>query len=238
MALTGIVEKFSAAGGSFVTPVEELRKKVDQCRAVVLDWDGVFNAGRKDHATSSGFSEADSMGTNLLRYGLWRRLGELPYTAIISGENNESAIGFAKREHLSGVYTGIRRKQDVITHLCAGNDVQPAHIACVFDDVNDLPMASDCGLRFMVRRTASPMFADYVERLGLCDYVTGAESGGYAVREICELILGLMESFDDVVESRIASDDEYEIYFKTRQSVITRCYSQEDGNIVAEDQDS
>ena len=227
MASPGLVDKFSAAGGNFVTPVEELTQKLDQCRAIVFDWDGVFNTGRKGGARSSGFSEADSMGTNMLRYGLWRRLGELPYTAIISGEDNQSAIAFAEREHLTAIFTGVRKKQDVIAHLCAENDLQPNEIACVFDDINDLPMAKACGLRFVVRRDASPLFADYVERRGLCDYVTGAQSGGYPVREICELLLGLMAVYDDVVASRVACDADYEAYFNTRQAVGTQYFGQE-----------
>ena len=231
MAPPGLVDKFSAVGGSFVTPVEELLQKLQECRAIVFDWDGVFNAGRKGQAASSGFSEADSMGTNMLRYGLWRKLGQLPYTAIISGENNENAIAFAEREHLTAVYTGIRKKQDVIAHLTAESDLQPQQIACVYDDINDLPMAAVCGLRFMVRREASPMFGDYVERHGLCDYVTGERSGGNPVREICELLLGLMAAYDDVVASRVASDERYENYLATRQSVLTCCYTQKDGVI-------
>ncbi len=231
MAEPGIVEKFSAAGGDFIIPVEELTQKLDQCRAVVFDWDGVFNAGRKGHTSSSGFSEVDSMGTNMLRYGLWRRLGDLPYTAIISGENNESAIAFAEREHLTAVYTGILSKQYVIEHLCGEHDLKPDQIACVFDDINDLPMAESCGLRLMVRRNASPMLADYVERRDLCDYATGAESGGNPVREICELLLGLMDAFDTVVESRVAFDAEYNQYLKARQSIVTDCYEQQDGVI-------
>jgi len=226
--LPGLVEKFTAAGGSFVAPIEEFRQKVEQCRAVVFDWDGVFNAGRKGHASSSDFSEADSMGTNMLRYALWRRLGELPYTAIISGEKNDSAIAFAQREHLTAVYTGIGSKQHVITHLFDENDLQPEQIACVFDDINDLPMAKVCGLRFRVRRSASPMFADFADRREFCDYVTGANADSYAVREVCELLLGLMESYADVVESRIARDDAYEEYFRARQSVVTVCYGQRD----------
>jgi 3-deoxy-D-manno-octulosonate 8-phosphate phosphatase (KDO 8-P phosphatase) len=226
LASSGLVDKFAAAGGRFVSPVEELTKKLDQCRAIVFDWDGVFNSGRKGGARSSGFSEADSMGTNMLRYGLWRRLGELPYTAIISGENNEAATAFAGREHLAAIYSGIRKKQDVIAHLCAGNDLQPAEIACVFDDINDLPMAEACGLRFMVRRDASPLFTDYVERRGLCDYVTGAQSGGYPVREICELLLGLLGDYDAVVASRVAGDADYEDYFKARQAAGTAFFAQ------------
>ena len=232
MAEPGIVEKFSAAGGDFIISVEELTQKLDQCRAVVFDWDGVFNAGRKGHTSSSGFSEVDSMGTNMLRYGLWRRHGELPYTAIISGANNESAIAFAEREHLTAVYTGILSKQYVIEHLCGEQDLKPEQIVCVFDDINDLPMAEVCGLRLMVRRNASPMLADYVERRDLCDYATGAESGGYPVREVCELLLGLMDAFDDVVESRVAFDTQYEAYFKARQAVATTQYGQDNGAIV------
>ncbi len=228
MELPGLFEKFTAAGGNFVTPVEDLKKKVAVWRAVVFDWDGVFNAGRKGHTSSSGFSEADSMGTNMLRYGLWRRLGELPYAAIISGEDNESAIAFARREHLTAAYTGMRDKSQVIAHLCDEHNLRPQQIACVFDDINDLPMAKMCGLRFRVRRQASPMFADFADRGEFCDYVTGANASSYAVREVCELLLGLMDSYADVVESRIARDDAYEEYFRARQSVVTDCYGQRD----------
>lgn len=235
MAPPGLVDRFAAAGGRFVTPAAELTAKLDQCRAIVLDWDGVFNSGRKGGARSSGFSEADSMGTNMLRYGLWRRHGQLPYTAIISGEDNESAIAFARREHLTAAFTGIRRKQDVISHICAGSDLHPHEIACIFDDINDLPMAEACGLRFMVRRDVSPMFADYVERHALCDYVTGAISGGYPVREICELLLGLMAVYDDVVASRVASDADYEAYFKARQAGDTGVFGQEGDAVVPRD---
>lgn len=231
MALPGLVEKFTAAGGNFVTPVEELIQKLAECRAIVFDWDGVFNAGRKGHTSASGFAEVDSMGINMLRYGLWRRQRVLPYTAIITGENNQSAIGFAEREHLTAIYTGIRSKQHVIEHLCGEHDLKSAQIACVFDDINDLPMAEVCGLRLRVDSPASPMFADYVERHDLCDYVTGAKSGGYPVREICELLLGLMDAFDDVVESRVAFDAEYNQYLEARQSVVTDRYGQQDGVI-------
>lgn len=228
MALTEIVKKFNAAGGRFVTSAEQLSARLDECRAIVFDWDGVFNDGRKAQATSSGFSEADSMGTNMLRYGLCRHSGALPYSAIISGEDNESAVAFARREHLTAVYTGIRKKQDVIAHLCEENGLQPQQVACVFDDINDLPMAEMCGLRFMVRRDASPLFADFVERRQYCDYITGASGDSYAVREICELILGVMGFYSDAVESRTACDADYEYYFQARQSVNTTCYTGSD----------
>jgi len=230
--LPGLAELFNAVGGRFVTPVEELARKAGQCRAIVFDWDGVFNAGRKGHASASGFAEADSMGTNMLRYGLWSNLGRLPLAVIISGENNQSAIGFATREHFDAAYTGMRDKKQVIEHVCDRHELRPAQIACIFDDINDLPMAEVCGLRFRVRRDASPLFAAMADDSGFCDYVTGAESGGFAVREICELMLGLMDVYTDVVESRLAYDARYRDYFNARQSAETLLYGQEGAAIV------
>lgn len=225
--LPEVLEKFTAVGGRFFTPIADLRRKLDLCSAIVFDWDGVFNTGRKELGASSGFSEPDSMGTNMLRYGLWRKLGKLPYTAIISGETNETAIEFAKRERLTAVYTGFKTKQQIIAHLCGDHDLDPGQIACVFDDINDLPMAGLCGIRFMVRREASPLMADYVARRALCDYVTGADADAYAVREVCELLLGLMGTYDEVLDSRISHDDDYETYFKARQAVVTNCFGQQ-----------
>jgi 3-deoxy-D-manno-octulosonate 8-phosphate phosphatase (KDO 8-P phosphatase) len=229
--LPGLAEKFKAAGGRFVTPVEELTRRLEQCQAIVFDWDGVFNAGRKGHAATSGFAEADSMGTNMLRYGLWRKLGRLPFAAIISGENNASAIAFAEREHFDAAYTGMRDKRQVIEHICDQHELRSEQIACVFDDINDLPMAEICGLRFRVRRDASPLFAAMADDSGFCDYVTGANADRYAVREVCELMLGLMDAYTDVVDSRVAYDTSYQDYFKTRQSVTTCLYGQ-DGEVI------
>ena len=93
----GLEAAFSALGGTFVTPAERIAERAAACRAVVFDWDGVFNSGAKGEGASSSFSEADSMGINLLRYGLWRARGRLPVAAVITGERNETAIRFATR---------------------------------------------------------------------------------------------------------------------------------------------
>lgn len=216
-SLAAIQGQFESAGGRFVTGAADIATALADCRGVVFDWDGVFNGGRKGAATHSDFSEADSMGTNMLRYGLWRSLGELPYAAIISGENNPTAVRFAEREHFNAVFTGIRDKRRVIEKIVAGHGVAGEQLVCVFDDINDLGMASMCRVRVMVRRNASPMLTDYAARNGLCDYVTG--SSDHAVRETCELLLGLLGAFDDVVQSRVAVDDEYQRYFAARQAV-------------------
>ena len=52
------------------------------------------------------------------------------------------------------------------------------------------------------------------------------------MREICELLLGLMAVYDDVVASRVASDADYEAYFNTRQAAGTASFAQE-GDAIA-----
>ena len=82
-------------------------------------------------------------------------------------------------------------------------------------------MAFGCGIRVLVRRDASPLLHDYVARQGLCDYITAHPAERHAVREVCELLLGLLGSFDAVVASRVAMDAAYVGYFAARQSVTT-----------------
>jgi 3-deoxy-D-manno-octulosonate 8-phosphate phosphatase (KDO 8-P phosphatase) len=191
-------------------------------RGFVSDWDGVFNQGAKGEGAESTYSEPDSMGTNLLRYALWRQNGALPIAALITGEDNPAARGFAQREHFQAVYNGARNKTAAIEALCAAHNLSSEELVCVFDDVNDLGMSFGCGIRVLVRRDASPLLHDYVTRQHLCDYITAHSPERNAVREVCELLLGLLGSFDAVVASRVAWDDEYARYFAARQAVTTK----------------
>ena len=190
-------------------------------RGLVFDWDGVFNRGVKGEGSASTFSEADSMGTNLLRYALWRRDGALPRCAIITGEHNPSARRFCDREHFDALYQGIKDKRAVCDSFCAKHGLERSELFCVFDDVNDLGMAEGCGIRVLVRRAASPLLADFVTQHGMADYITGCASDSYAVRESAELLIGLMEAFTVIVKSRVAFDDSYRSYFAARQAVTT-----------------
>jgi 3-deoxy-D-manno-octulosonate 8-phosphate phosphatase (KDO 8-P phosphatase) len=213
--------RFSKLGGTFVTPVDELARRVRAARGFVSDWDGVFNAGSKGEGAESTYSEPDSMGTNLLRYALWRAHGALPVAALVTGADNPSARGFALREHFHAVYYGARTKTRAIEHLCKANGLSSENLVCMFDDVNDLGMAFACGVRIFVQRSASPLLRDYVLRQGFCDYITAHSPERYAVREACELLLGLLGSFDVALASRVAWDREYDAYFKARQAHAT-----------------
>ena len=114
--MTEIEQTFTALGGQFITPVDTLTEKLRSVRAIVFDWDGVFNDGIKTEAGSSSFSEVDSMGTNLLRFGLWMHQGgQLPVAAIITGVTNSLSETLVRREHFHASYSQAKHKIDVLS---------------------------------------------------------------------------------------------------------------------------
>ena len=231
--MESVEQHFIRLGAQIITPPTEIAEKVKSLRGLVFDWDGVFNAGIKGEGQPSSFSEADSMGTNMLRFGLWRLAEELPICALISGADNPGAVQFARREHFDAVYLGIRDKQLAIEHLLSNHGLVPEQAACFFDDINDLPMARRCGIRCLINRPASPLFKDFARQRRLCDYITGSGSGNHALREAVEFLLGIADCYEAVVESRAAFDECYRDYFSRRQAVPTRFYRQERSGIMA-----
>jgi 3-deoxy-D-manno-octulosonate 8-phosphate phosphatase (KDO 8-P phosphatase) len=226
-----IEELFLSIGGEFITPLPLLHERVRNIRAFLFDWDGVFNNGMKGGAAHSLYSEADSMGTNLIRLNYWLQHRSLPFMGIITGETNPAAFELARREHFPTVYFGIKKKQEALQHVCSAQSITPKEVAFFFDDIQDIPIARECGLRFMIRRNASPLFAQYVPKHLYCDYITGHTGGNHAVREVCELIVGLQGNYAKTLDVRIAFGDEYRDYLQQRNTPRTTFYTPQNGTI-------
>ncbi len=209
---------FERVGGEFVTPPSHLRERLDEIRAFMFDWDGVFNPGVKGEGSPSSWSEADSMGQNLLRFAWWMRDGTLPPTIILTGQHNPSAVQLAQRERFQAVYQGFLDKRTALDHALERFGLEPRQVAFLFDDALDLPVAERVGARFLVRRAASPLFQRYVVGSRACDYVTGREGGQHAVREVAELILGLTDLHDRAVQERCSFGERYSSYLELRQA--------------------
>jgi 3-deoxy-D-manno-octulosonate 8-phosphate phosphatase (KDO 8-P phosphatase) len=217
-----VAERFSRLGGIFLSEPSVITQRLSAACAIICDWDGVFNRGVKGEGSASTFSEADSMGTNLLRYALWRRDGKLPVCAIITGEHNPSARRFVEREHFDVLYQGVKDKSVAVQELCSAHGLSREQLVCVFDDVNDLGMAAGCGVRVLVRRAASPLLLAFAEQHKLADYITGCGADQYGLRETTELLLGLMDAYQAVLQSRIEFDDNYRDYLAARQAIVTQ----------------
>jgi len=220
------VDLFEKIGGRFISTPLYIKNKLKNIKAYIFDWDGVFNNGEKSDNSSSSYTEADSMGTNLLRFGHWLNNSEnLPVTAIITGENNKTAIKLAKREHFNNIYYKIPNKIIALEHITKLYGINKSEVAFCFDDVIDLPIVRQCGLRFMVKRNASVKFQEYIINNKYCDYITAQEGGNHAIREISELILSFNNIFEKVIEERTDFSTIYQKYLKQRNIVDTKEYS-------------
>lgn len=227
-----IEDIFSNLGGEFITPYSDIKEKLKHIKAYLFDWDGVFNTGIKGEKTSSTYTEPDSMGTNLLRFGHFLKNNELPLFGIITGQTNPSAFQFSKREHLHVVYYNLLNKIEALNHIQTTQHIQPDQVAFVFDDVLDLSIANHCGLRFLIKRGAGPLFETYVKEKGFCDYITANSGSQNGVREVCELILGISGGFSDVVDNRVEFSNKYHMYISKRNSVSTAFYTKKGDSIV------
>ncbi len=216
-----IVELFESGGGEFFTPPSVFLTRLSTVRAILFDWDGVFNEGFKQADGGSSFSEVDAMGTNMLRYALWKKHGKLPVSAVITGEENQSAQTLSKREHFHGVYFQAKNKAAVFEKFCKTHSLRPEEVLFLFDDVLDLEVARQCGVRVMIARPSTPMLANFAKSNGMVDYLTGCSGGEHGLREGCELIIGLLGLYHTVISERMVYSADYQLYLSERQAIVT-----------------
>lgn len=218
--MTGYRDLYEKLGAEFLISHPQLSARFEKIRAVLFDWDGVFHSGHKNEKRTSSFSETDSMGVNMLRFGLYLQNGAIPYTAIISGENNKTAKFLAEREHFNAVFSGVKDKK-VILNTLREKGISPDQILFIFDDILDLSLAERVGLRCMVSRTSNPAFLDFVKRNGLAEYISGCDGANHAIREITEMLLNAHGLFTKTIEHRVAYSETYQQYIQLRNKLST-----------------
>jgi 3-deoxy-D-manno-octulosonate 8-phosphate phosphatase (KDO 8-P phosphatase) len=215
---------FTEMGGEFTTSPILLSERLKKIKVLLFDWDGVWHDGRKTGNVSS-FSEVDSMGLNLLRFGYYLQHGTLPLTFIITGENNVTAFDFAKREHIDAVFFQAKNKIEFFDFILVKWAIQPDEVLFAFDDVLDLAVAEKCGARFLINRTGSPLLHNVISRHKWCDYKTASNGGTNGVRELCELSLGLLGKFEEAVVHRMNFSSTYLRYWEVRNELPTQFYT-------------
>jgi len=222
---------FTENGGKFITPASQLISKLRNCKALLFDWDGVFNSGEKGGMPSS-FNEVDSMGINMLRFGYFMLMGKIPYTAVVTGETNQAGFKWAKRERFDNVFYQLKNKVDLIPILKLQHGIEPDEILFAFDDVLDLSLATVCGVRFLVNRKANPLFNAYCIKNNLCDYLTYSSGGQNAIREICEVALDGLGMFESTIEERISFHGSYKDFLADKMSKETQFLKSELGEFA------
>ncbi len=159
-------------------------------RVLCCDVDGVMTDGRiivdDDGRESKAFNVGDGLGIVMLQ-----RAGIA--VAWISGSSAPAIHHRAARLKVAHVLTGSDDKLPGWKRLLDELELAPHACAHIGDDLPDLPLLRACGVALTVPHAPPRVQA-------ACDYVTRAEGGHGAVREVCELILMARGELDAAID--------------------------------------
>ena len=159
--------------------MNELQTRARDIRLLVLDVDGVLTDGRL-HFTSRGeetkvFHVRDGAGMVALR-----RAGV--QIAVISGRESQAVDVRMQELGVEFVHQGIKDKLLTLQQLLQRCGLTFDAVACVGDDTPDVPILSAARLAVAVA-DAHPAAKNAAH------WVTTAQGGRGAVREVCDLLL-------------------------------------------------
>lgn len=159
-----------------VKPPKTLLRRI---RLVVLDVDGVLTDGRVILDADGGEYRVFDVRDG---YGI-RKASSLGLSfALISGKDTPVVAHRARELGITEVHQGVRDKLKVFRDLIARQGVRPAEVCCMGDDEPDIPMLAAAGF------SAAPSGAVSAVKRRV-HYVTKADGGRGAVRELLDLIL-------------------------------------------------
>ena len=153
--------------------------KTTQIKLLFLDVDGVLTDGRinineKGEETKS-FYVKDGLGLKML-------MSEGIEVVIMTGRTSMAVVHRAEELGVEEIWQGIVDKQALCRQIMAKRGLNKVEAGCIGDDLPDLAMFMEAGLRIAV--------ADAVEEVRReADFVTKKKGGHGAVREACEWIL-------------------------------------------------
>lgn len=158
-----------------------IREKLSRIRLLATDFDGVMTDGSV-YVDQTGIemvrcSRKDGLGISMLK-----RAG-IPIVVISKEPNPVVAVRCKKLgiPCFHGIENG-EAKLKILQEYLLNEKIDPADVAYVGDDLNDLEVLKYVGVSLTVK-DAHP------EVLKICDYIATRPGGGHAFREICELIL-------------------------------------------------
>ena len=165
-------------------------RRAKAVKLLVLDVDGILTDGRvictAGGGTQVAFDIQDGHGIKLaLRAGL--RL------AIITGRESEVVTQRARELGIAELHQQALDKLVVFQELVARHRLTPSQVACMGDDLLDLPLLLRAGLAITV-----PGAVDEVR--AAAHYVTRRPGGRGAVRETIELLLKAQGHWAAVME--------------------------------------
>lgn len=165
-------------------------RRAKAIKLLVMDADGILTDGRLLYAGRGeelvAFHVQDGHGIRLaLHAGL--------SLAIVTGRESEAVARRARDLGIREVHQKVRDKLAVLQELMARKGLSASQVACMGDDLVDLPILLRAGLAISVPGAAQ-------EVRSAAHYVTGRPGGQGAVREAIELLLKAQGCWPAVLE--------------------------------------
>ena len=162
------------------TETTQLAAKI---RLLLMDVDGVLTDGRLinvpdasgNMVETKGFDSQDGIS---LQWMSWKGIA----TGLISGRLSPATAERAKQCKFRYVYQGHIEKIPILEEILADAKLQPDEVAYVGDDMTDIVVMNRVGFAIATQNAR-------VEVKAKAHYVTTAEGGRGAIREVIEIIL-------------------------------------------------
>ena len=157
----------------------DVKQRAARIKLVVFDVDGVLTDGRLYYGAGGEelkvFHVHDGQGMKRLQ-----KAGV--QLAIISGRDSAAVTRRMQDLGIEHVFQGDEHKLPIFERLLQRLGLSPEQVACVGDDLPDLPLLQKAGLAIAVAN-ALPVLKQAAH------HVTNAHGGRGAAREVCDLIL-------------------------------------------------
>ena len=172
----------------------QIQQRAARVKLLLMDCDGVLTDGRiwilENGGDQKAFHTRDGLGIHLLhRAGL--------KSGIISGRISSALERRAQSLGVSYLWQGREDKRQAFADTLARAQVLNEEVAFIGDDLTDLPLMGQSGLAIAVGDAVAEVKAS-------AHYVTQANGGDGAVREVVELILKAQGRWDEIVKSYLS----------------------------------
>jgi 3-deoxy-D-manno-octulosonate 8-phosphate phosphatase (KDO 8-P phosphatase) len=170
--------------------LSSIERRASRIKLLLMDCDGVLTDGRlwllENGDEQKSFNTRDGLGLHLLhRAGL--------KSGIISGRKSVSVERRTRDLAIEFLRQGDPDKIEAFEDVLRLAGVDENEVAFIGDDLTDIPL--------MQRSELAVAVADAVEEArAVAHYVTRAEGGRGAVREVIELILKAQGRWNDLVD--------------------------------------
>ena len=171
-------------------------EKAKKIKAIIFDVDGVLTDGRiiynNEGMESKEFNVKDGQIIQHLKHNNI-------LTGVITGRDSQVVRNRCNELKIDFHYHGVKRKGEKFEDLLMEFGLDKQEVAYIGDDINDLPILTQCGL------AAIPSDGHYKVKEHV-DLILKAKGGDGALRELADLVLEAQGFYELIIERQLRNE--------------------------------